>query len=112
MGCLAYMLSDDNVPVVKRVMLACNALYRIGLQVGLGAIKLSSCILDLQIPHKVFGINSELIDLGKVQGRLKTITSPAHFCAIADKTFIFGLSLIFREAFTPALTFSGNVLVL
>lgn len=32
MGCLAYMLGDENVPVMKRVMLACNSLYRIGLQ--------------------------------------------------------------------------------
>lgn len=32
-GCLAFLLSDENVNVTKRVMLACNSLYKVGLQV-------------------------------------------------------------------------------
>ena len=32
-GCLTYMLDDENISVRKRVMLACNSLYKIALQV-------------------------------------------------------------------------------
>lgn len=32
-GCLVYMLTDDNTTVMKRVMLACNSLYKTALQV-------------------------------------------------------------------------------
>lgn len=32
-GCLSYMLSDENTTVSKRVMLACNSLYKLALQV-------------------------------------------------------------------------------
>ena len=31
-GCLAYMLGDENIIVSKRVMLACNSLYKVALQ--------------------------------------------------------------------------------
>lgn len=31
-GCLSYMLSDENTTVSKRVMLACNSLYKLALQ--------------------------------------------------------------------------------
>ncbi|XP_047132295.1 symplekin isoform X1 [Hydra vulgaris] len=31
-GCLTYMLDDENISVRKRVMLACNSLYKIALQ--------------------------------------------------------------------------------
>jgi len=32
-GCLAYMLGDDNIVISKRVMLACNSLYKVALQI-------------------------------------------------------------------------------
>ena len=32
-GCLAYMLGDENIVISKRVMLACNSLYKVALQI-------------------------------------------------------------------------------
>lgn len=40
-----------------------------------------------------------------MQGRIKRIASPGHFCAVADIAFIFGLSFACRVAFFPALNF-------
>jgi len=31
-GCLVYMLGDENIATMKRVMLACNSMYKISLQ--------------------------------------------------------------------------------
>ena len=44
-GTLAYMLDDDNVNVMKRVMLACTSMYKVSLQVSFFVILLITFIL-------------------------------------------------------------------
>ena len=66
-GCLSYMLGDENINVTKRVMLACNSLYKLALQVNwtLNVTSLPVCFVQSTLlfswrPKHCWYISSQL----------------------------------------------------
>ena len=56
-GCLSYMISDENTTVAKRVMLASNSLYKVALQVSNGiSLKILISVILLIVGRAILRI--------------------------------------------------------